>query len=91
LFGGVVWIAALAGLLAGIVALNVAVLRLNVSLDQLARERATIRAGNAALSAQLSTATATSQIEMLARRRLGLVPAEPEQMTYLDLRARPNR
>ena len=85
--GGVVWIVLLAVLLAGVVALNVAVLRLNVRLDGLGHERANIRAANAALSAQLSSATATAQIETLARRRLGLVPVEPEDMTYVDLSA----
>jgi hypothetical protein len=85
--GGVLWIAGLAGLLAGVVALNVAVLRLNVRLDELAHQRANVRAANAALSAQLSSATATAQVETLAARRLGLVPVEPEQMTYVDLSA----
>ena len=85
-FGGVVWIAGVAILLAGVVALNVAVLRLNVRLDELTRERATIRAGSAALAAQLSTATATAQVEALANRRLGLVRVEPEQ-PYVDLGA----
>lgn len=80
-----VWIATLAVLLAGVVALNVAVLRLNVRLDELAQERRTLRAGNAALSAQLSSATAMSEIETLARRKLGLAQAEPEQMTYVRL------
>jgi cell division protein FtsL len=84
-FGGVVWIAGLAVLLAGVVALNVAVLRLNVSLDELAQERRTLRAGNAALSAELSSATATDQIERLARRKLGLERAEPEQWSYVQL------
>jgi cell division protein FtsL len=84
-FGGVVWIAGLAVLLAGVVALNVAVLRLNVRLDELAQDRRTLRAGNAALSAQLSTATATDQIETLARRKLGLERAEPEQWSYVQL------
>jgi cell division protein FtsB len=84
-FGGVVWIAGLAVLLAGVVALNVAVLRLNVRLDELARERTTIRAANDALSAQLSSATAMAKVETLARRRLGLVPAEPEQWSYVQL------
>jgi hypothetical protein len=87
LFGGVVWIAGLGLLLAGVVALNVAVLRLNVRLDALTHERANVRATNAALSAQLSTATATAQVEALAARKLGLAPAEPEQMTYVDLAA----
>ena len=87
LFGGVVWIAGLGLLLAGVVALNVAVLRLNVRLDELTHERANVRATNAALSAQLSTATATAQVEALAARRLGLARAEQEQMSYVDLAA----
>jgi hypothetical protein len=85
--GGVVWIAGLALLLAGVVALNVAVLRLNVRLDGLAHERANLRAGNAALSAQISSATAAAQVEALAGRRLGLVPVEPDQTEYVDLGA----
>jgi cell division protein FtsL len=85
LFGSVLWIAGLAVLLAGVVALNVAVLRLNVNLDELARQRTTLRDANAALSAQLSSATSTSQIELMAHRRLGLAPAEPEQTTYVQL------
>jgi len=55
-------------LLAGVVALNVAVLRLNVRLDELAHQRANVRAANAALSAQVSSATATAQVETLAAR-----------------------
>ena len=54
--GGVIWIALVAGLLAGVVAMNVAVLRLNMKLDHLGRERADLRAENAALSVQLSSA-----------------------------------
>lgn len=87
-FGGVVWIAGLALLLAGVVALNVAVLRLNVRLDELSQERTTIRAANAALAARLSSAAANAQVQALAGRRLGLVPAEQEQMTYVELGAR---
>ncbi|HSC93255.1 MAG TPA: hypothetical protein VLB86_16500 [Gaiellaceae bacterium] len=85
LFGGVVWIALLAVLLAGIVALNVAVLQANVRIDELTREQAQLRDANALLSSQLSTAGATPQVEALARRRLGLEPAAPEQMTYVEL------
>ena len=40
---GVVWIVAAAVVLAGLVALNVAVLQLNVRLDQLSRDRASLR------------------------------------------------
>ena len=56
--GGVFWIAAVAVLLAGVVATNVAVLRLNMKLDHLGRERADLRAQTAALSSQLSAAAA---------------------------------
>ncbi len=79
LLGGVLWIAALAALLGGVVALNVAVLRLNVRLDALATERSNLRASNAALSSQLSSATASPQLG------LGLVQATPEQTTYVQL------
>jgi cell division protein FtsL len=83
--GGVVWIAALAILLAGVVAMNVAVLRLNVTLDQLGRERAQLRADTAALQSQLSSAAATGRIESMAMKRLGYAPATPDQTTYVQL------
>ena len=86
LAGGVVWIATLAVLLTGVVALNVAVLRLNVQLDELARERSDLRARKAAIEAELSAAVAPARIEQLARRH-GLVPAPPERTRYVDLRA----
>jgi cell division protein FtsL len=83
--GGVVWIGVLTVLLAGVVALNVAVLRLNMTLDRLARERAQLRADTAALQSQLSSAAATGRIEALAIKRLGDVPATPDQTTYVQL------
>ena len=46
--GGVLSIAIVAALLAGVVATNVAVLRLNMKLDHLGQERADLRAQNAA-------------------------------------------
>jgi cell division protein FtsB len=82
---GVTWIVVLAALLAGLVALNVAVLQLNVEIDRLSRERVTLRAENASLSSRLSSNAATPRIEGLARRRLGLVDAPPEATTYIDL------
>jgi cell division protein FtsL len=81
----VLWIAAVAILLTGVVALNVAVLRLNMQLDRLGRERIQLRAENATLSSQLSSAAAAPKIQALARHRLGVVPAAPEDVTYLDL------
>ena len=85
MLGGVLSIVVLAALLAGVVALNVAVLQLNVRLDRLGRERANLRAANAALALQLSSAASAPQVERLAQDRLGLVRAEPEQTTYVHL------
>jgi cell division protein FtsL len=83
--GGVVWIGIVAALLAGVVAMNVAVLRLNVKLDHLSRERANLRAQNAALSSQLSSAASAPRIQGIAARRLGLVQATPDQTSYVTL------
>jgi cell division protein FtsL len=84
--GGVVWIGAVALLLAGVVALNVAVLRLNVRLDDLGRERAKLRADNAQLSSEIAGRAASGRIVTLAIDKLGLAPASPESWTYLDVR-----
>jgi cell division protein FtsB len=83
--GGVVWIVLVAVLLAGVVALNVAVLRLNVRYDQLGRTKVDLVAKNTELSSQLSSAAATDRIQALARARLGDVPAPPDQTTYIRL------
>jgi cell division protein FtsL len=87
--GGMAWIAFVGVLLAGIVALNVAVLRLNVRLDRVDTERAKLRAANAALQSQLSSSAASPRIQSLAERR-GLVAADPATTTYvvLDRRGR---
>ena len=81
--GGVLWIVVLAVLLGGVVALNVAVLDLNVRLDGLSRERADLRATNTELESRLSSAGATPRIDAAARNRLGLVQAE--ETTYITL------
>jgi hypothetical protein len=78
---GVLWIVVVGTLLAGLVALNVAVLQLNVRLEQLARDRATLRDQNAGLESQSSSAKASLQER--ARTRLGLVPAS--DVTYVEL------
>jgi hypothetical protein len=83
--GGVLWIGIVAALLAGVVATNVAVLRLNMKLDRLGRERANLRAQNAALSSQLSSAASAGYIQQLAARG-GYVQASPAQTTYVTLR-----
>ena len=85
LTGGVFWIAIVAVLLAGDVATNVAVLRLNMNLDRLGRERADLRAQTAQLSSQLSSAASASRIQRLAAKRLRWVPATGDQTTYFEL------
>jgi cell division protein FtsL len=83
--GGAVWIAVVAVLLSGVVALNVAVLRLNVQLEDLGEERTQLRAENADLSSQIASKAQAGRIQTLARGQLGLEPAAAGQWTYLDL------
>ena len=85
--GGVAWIALSALLLGGVVALNVAVLRLNVQLDRLGRERADLKARNAVLGSHVSSAAASARIQALAHSQLGLVPADPTVTRYVELGA----
>ena len=85
-FGGaVVWIVVVGLLLAGVVAINVLVLRLNVELDELRRSRAELKADIAATRAQLSSASANARIESEAATKLGLVAADPNDTTYVPL------
>ncbi len=88
-FGGVVWIVLVGALLAGVVAVNVAVLQLNVRLDGLGRERVQLRADNARLRSQLSSAAAGARIESQAERRLGLVQADANSTAYVQLAPTP--
>jgi cell division protein FtsL len=88
--GGLAWIVVAGVLLAGIVALNVAVLRLNMKLDHLNTDREQLRGGNAALASQLSSAAASPRIQNLAKTRLGLAPADPTATTYVDVTPRPH-
>jgi cell division protein FtsB len=85
LTGGVLWIALIAILLAGVVALNVAVLRLNVRYDHLSRTKVDLVAQNADLESQLSSAAATQLIQQQARAQLGLVAADPGTTRYIKL------
>ena len=82
---GVVWIVLLAVLLTGVVAVNVAVLRLNLHLDEVGRERTELKTDIARLRSEISSAAATTRIERLAEGELGLVEVEPEDTTYIQL------
>jgi cell division protein FtsL len=83
--GGVVWIVLFAVLLAGVVAVNVAVLRLNLQLDRSGTERTELKADISRLRSELSSVAATSRIERLAQGELGLVAADPDRTTYIEL------
>jgi cell division protein FtsL len=82
--GGIFWISAFALLLAGVVALNVAVLRVNMSVGNLNKQQLELQAQNQTLASEVSSAGSSILIERTARR-LGLVPAPAADTSYLDL------
>jgi cell division protein FtsL len=84
LTGGIVWISLFALLLVGVVALNVAVLRTNMHVNKLDKQEIQLRAENAALQSLVSRAASAQRIESTARK-LGLVPAQSADTSYLDL------
>lgn len=86
--GGAVWIVLMGVLLAGVVALNVAVLRLNLSFDRLTQERAQLRAENKELASKLAARGSSPRTASLARHSLGLTSADPATTTYLHLNDR---
>jgi Tfp pilus assembly protein PilN len=86
--GGVIVITVIGVLLAGVVFMNVAVLRLNLRLDQLGRDRARLRADVAQISSQLSSEQAAARIQAQARQELHLVPASAVDTTFVNLPAR---
>jgi cell division protein FtsB len=86
--GGVLWIVVFTALLAGVVAVNVAVLRLNLQLDGVASDDTQLKADIADLRSELSNKAATYQIERRARNDLGLVQADPGQTTFVRLPAK---
>ncbi|MEI7760053.1 MAG: hypothetical protein WCJ67_04700 [Thermoleophilia bacterium] len=83
--GGVVWIVLIGVFLAGIVAVNVVVLQLNMEFNGLSRERAQLRADNALLRSRLSSASSQLRIEDAAKARLGLQEADSLTTTYIRL------
>jgi hypothetical protein len=85
--GGVVWIVLIATLLAGIVALNVAALRLNLETQRLDQRKDELLTETAASASELSSLGAATRVESVGVRELGLV--EADRVTYV--RARPGR
>jgi cell division protein FtsL len=84
--GGVLWIVLFGALLAGVVAVNVTVLRLNLRLDEVGRERSELRADIADLRSELSSTSSTARIERVATQELGLAQPDPESIVFLRLR-----
>jgi cell division protein FtsL len=83
----IVWMTLFALLLAGVVAVNVAVLRAHVAVSKLDQERAKLEAQNQALASRLSAASSAPRVEAAAHR-LGLVQAPATAVSYLDLMPR---
>jgi len=83
--GGVLWIAISGILLAGVVFVNVAVLRLNLAIDSTNAERVKLHAQDAALQSQLSSTLASPRIQAQAARKFGLVYADPSDYGYVNL------
>jgi len=84
LTGGIFWIAAFAVLLAGVVAMNVAVLRVNIRLNDLNKRQLQLQAQNQSLASRVSSAGSSLRIEQIAHR-FGLQPAPATDTSYLDL------
>ena len=59
-----------------------------MQFDGLSRERAQLKADNALLRSQLSSASANVRIEEAATAKLGLQPADPLTTTYVRLGAK---
>ena len=83
--GGILWIAISGILLAGVVFVNVAVLRLNLALDGSTADRIKLRAENAALQSELSSKLRSGAIQAQASKQLGLQYQDPSQYGYVDL------
>jgi cell division protein FtsL len=82
---GILWIAVGAILLAGVVFVNVAVLRLNLQLDRSNQQRTKLRAEIAALESELSSRLASPRIAALATKHDGLVQADPSTIGYVSI------
>jgi hypothetical protein len=85
--GGILWIAVTGVLLAGVVFVNVAVLRLNLALDSTNRSRANLQAQVAVDQSELSVALTASRIQARAHA-LGLVPSNSSQNGFVNLATR---
>jgi cell division protein FtsL len=80
----IVWMILFALLLAGVVAINVAVLRAHVAVSHLDQQRAELQAQNQALKSQLSAASSAPRVEAAALR-FGMILAPVADTSYIAL------
>ena len=78
----------LAVLLAGVVAVNVAVLQLTMRLDKTSQHRLILQADIARLQGERSSAVSTYRLQQEARGSLGLVTADSSTTRYVELAPR---
>ena len=83
--GAIAWIVVSAVLLAGVVFVNLGVLRLNLALDGATTERSKLRAENATLQSEFSRLQASPRLQSRARNQDGLVDADLATTRYIDL------
>lgn len=78
----------LAALLAGVVAVNVAVLQLTMRLGTTSQRRVELQADVARLQSELSSAASSYRLQQEAHGSLGLVPADSSTTRYVELAPR---
>ena len=83
--GGILWIAVSGILLAGVVFVNVAVLRMNLALDSANSDRAKLHAEIASLQSQYSSELRSGRIQAQAIKQFGLSYQDPSQYGYVQL------
>ena len=83
--GGILWITVSGILLAGVVFVNVAVLQLNLRLDNANSDRAKLQADNAALQSEYSSLVSSPRVSAAAYGKLGLVYEDPSTYTYINV------
>lgn len=78
----------LAVLLAGVVAVNVAVLQLTMRLGKTSQRRVELQADVARLQGELSSAASSYRLQQEAHGSLGLVQADSSTTRYVELAPR---
>lgn len=83
--GGILWIAISGVLLAGVVFVSVAALRLNLALDKTDSQRTQLRSDVQSLQGQLAAELGSPRIQSQAETQLGVVAVDPSEIGYVNL------